>query len=147
MQNAASVLIGLTIVVAVALLGYWFWVPDVGALATWEEFKMLPSMECEIGNTSVQGLSGTMYIMDGKLRADYKVESDGATASFHTIIDTDATTYTWADGIAFAEKTKLDLSDGSTEGNLFKISRCKRTWRIPTELFVVPALSFTERAI
>lgn len=147
MQNAASVLIGLMIIVAVALLGYWFWVPDVGALATWEEFKTLPTMECEIGDASVHGLSGTMYIMDGKLRADYKVESADTTASFHTIIDTDATTYTWADGIAFAEKTKLDLSEGSTEGNLFKISRCKRTWRISTEVFKVPTLSFTERVI
>lgn len=147
MHNAASVLIGLMIVVAVALLGYWFWVPDVGALMTWEEFKTLPTMECEIGDASVQGLSGTMYIMDGKLRADYNVAGEGITASFHTIIDTDATTYTWADGIAFAEKTKLDLSDGSTEGNLFKISRCKRTWRIPAEVFVVPTLSFTERVL
>ena len=146
MQNAASILIGLVIIVAVALLGYWFWVPDVGALRTWDEFKTLPTMECQIGDASVKGLSGVMYIMDGKLRADYSVEGEGVSATFHTIIDTDATTYTWADGIPFAEKMTLDLSEGSTEGNLFKISRCTRTWDIPLELFDVPNLVFTERA-
>jgi|GEM_PF-7058831 len=146
MHNAASVAIGITIIVAVSLIGYWFWVPDVGALRTWDEFRTLPTMECVIDDAGVKGLTGTMYILRGELRADYKVEGDGIAATFHTIIHGDGTTYTWADNINFAERTKINLGEGSTEENLFKISRCKRVWDISPEYFTLPSgLQFTER--
>lgn len=146
MQNAASVVIGITIIVAVALTGYWFWVPDVGALRTWDEFRALPTMECVIGDASLEGLSGTMHILDGQLRADYKVESDDVSSTFHTIIQHDGTTYTWADSVNFAEKTELNLDEGSAEANLFKISRCKRVWDVSADLFELPSgLQFRER--
>lgn len=146
MQNAASILVGIGIVIAVALVGYWFWVPDVGALRSWDEFLALPAMECTIDDSSVSGLSGTMYISDGRLRADYKIEGNGAAATFRTIVYPDGNTYTWADNIPFAERTKLNLGEGSTEENLFKISRCKRVWNLNSDLFILPeGMDFKER--
>lgn len=146
MHNVASIAVGLSIVLVVALAGYWFWVPDVGALKSWDEFLALPEMECVIGDSSVRGLSGTMYIDNGRLRADYKVEGGGAVASFHTIVYEDGITYTWADNIPFAQRSRLSFGEGSTEENLFKISRCKRVWNLNPDLFVLPVgMEFTER--
>jgi hypothetical protein len=146
MQSAASVAVGICIIVAVSLAGYWFWVPDVGALQSWDEFLALPTMECVIGDSSVPGLTGTMYINDGRLRADYKVEGGGAAAAFRTIVYEDGRTFTWADNIPFAQRSKLNLGEGSTEENLFKISRCKRVWNLNPDLFVLPdGMKFVER--
>ena len=96
MKNIASIVIGIGIIIAVILVGYWFWVPDVGALKTWNDFLTLPIMRCTIGDASVKGLTGDMYVGKGRLRADYKVEGDGMTAAFHTIVYEDGTAYTWA---------------------------------------------------
>lgn len=138
MKNTATIAIGIIILIAVALAGYWFWVPDVGALRTWNQFLDLPAMKCTIGDATVQGLSGEMYIGNGRLRADYKVEGGGVTSTFHTIVYEEGTAYTWADNIDFAQKSVLNLGDSSTEANLFKISRCKRVWNLDPQLFVIP---------
>lgn len=146
MQNAASVAIGLAIMVTVGLAGYWFWVPDVGALRTWDEFLALPDLECAIGDVSVKGLTGNMYITEGKLRADYEIEGEGVSSTFHTIVYRNQAVYTWADNIPFAERATLNLGEGSTEENLFKISRCKRVWDVDPNLFALPAgLQFRDR--
>jgi len=146
MNNKASIAIGVVLLLAVGLAGYWFWVPDVGALRSWEEFKDLPTMQCTIGDASVEGLSGTMYIMGGRLRADYKVEGNGVESTFRTIVFEDGTSYTWADNIAFAERSTLKLGEGSTEENLFGISRCKRVWNMNPDLFVLPiGMEFHEK--
>lgn len=148
MKNTASIVIGVIIVIAIALTGYWFWIPDVGALRTWDEFLKLPTMQCTIGDSSVQGLSGTMYVTDGRLRADYKVEGNGIASTFRTIVYEDGTAYTWADDIPFAERSKLTLGEGSTEENLFKISSCKRVWNLNPDLFVLPdGMDFKERGV
>ena len=145
-RNITSWVIGVIILVAAALVGYWFWVPDVGALRTWSDFLKLPTMKCEIGDVSVQGLSGTMYIMHGRLRADYIVEGNGVSSRFQTIVYEDGTAYTWADDIDFAQRSKLTLGGGSTEENLFKISRCKRVWSLNPDLFEIPiGMDFKEK--
>ncbi len=146
MKNTASIVIGVVILVAVALAGYWFWVPDVGALKTWDQFLELPTMQCQIGDSSVEGLSGTMYVGNGRLRADYKVEGEGISSTFHTIIYEDGTAYTWADNIDFAERSVLNLGQSSTEANLFSISRCRRVWNLDPQMFVLPmGKEFRER--
>ena len=38
MKNIASLIIGIVVVIIALLAGYWFWIPDVGALRTWDEF-------------------------------------------------------------------------------------------------------------
>ena len=138
MKNIASIIIGILIVIIVILVGYWFWVPDVGALKTWNDFLTLPIMRCTIGDTSVKGLTGTMFMGKGRLRADYKVEGNGAVAQFHTIVYEDGTAYTWADNVDYSQKSVFNLGDSSTEANLFKISRCKRVWDLDPQMFVIP---------
>ncbi len=138
MKNTASIVIGVLIVIAVILTGYWFWVPDVGALRTWDQFLSLPTMQCTIGDASVKGLSGTMYVGQGRLRADYKIEGEGTAANLHTIVYEDGSAYTWADNVDFAQKSVFNLGDSSTEANLFKISRCKRVWNLDPKMFVIP---------
>ncbi|MEQ1916773.1 MAG: hypothetical protein ABL856_08625, partial [Gallionella sp.] len=92
-------------------------------------------------------LSGTMYVAKGRLRADYKVEGNGISSTFHTVVYEDGSTYTWADNIPFAEKGVLNLGDASTEANLFSISRCRRVWSVNPSLFVLPAnTNFVDRA-
>ncbi len=146
MKNIASLIIGIVVVIIALLAGYWFWIPDVGALRTWDEFQALPTLKCDIGDSSVQGLSGTMYVAGGRLRADYKVEGNGVASTFRTIVTEDGTAYTWADEIPFAERSTLTLGEGSTEENLFKISRCKRVWSLNPDLFVLPVdIDFRER--
>lgn len=138
MKNIATILIGILIVAALALVGYWFWVPDVGALRTWDEFLELPTMKCEIGDASVEGLTGTMYVGNGRLRADYKVEGQGVSSTFHTIVYEDGTAYTWADNVDYSERSVFNLGNASTESNLFSISRCKRIWNLDPQMFVLP---------
>ena len=138
MKNVASIVIGVLIVIVVILFGYWFWVPDVGTLKTWNDFLTLPIMQCTIGDASVAGLSGEMHVGKGRLRADYKVEGGGTTGQFHTIVYEDGTAYTWADNVDFAQKSVFNLGDSSTEANLFKISRCKRIWNLDPQMFVIP---------
>jgi hypothetical protein len=59
----------------------------------------------------------------------------------------DGTTYTWADNIPFAQRSTLNLGEGSTEENLFKISRCKRVWNLNPDLFVLPeGIEFSQRS-
>lgn len=146
MKNIATFIIGILIVIAVLLAGYWFWVPNVGALQNWNEFLELPTMKCTISDASVEGLSGVMHIGNGRLRADYKVEGNGITSSFHTIAYEDGTVYTWADNIDFSEKSVLNLGESSTEANLFKIARCKRVWTLDPQMFVIPiGREFRER--
>ena len=146
MKNSASWVLGILIAIAALLIAYWFWVPDIGALRTWDDFTNLPTMQCSINDPSVQGLTGTIYVMDGRLRADYKVENNGISVTFRTIVYEDHSTYTWADDIDFAERSTLNLGSGSTEENLFKISRCKRVWSLNPDLFVLPiGLNFRER--
>ena len=138
MKNIASLTIGAILLVAIILVGYWFWVPDVGALRTWNEFLELPAMKCTVGDSSVEGLSGTMYVGNGRLRADYKVEGNGVSSTFHTIVYAEGSAFTWADSIDFAQKSVLNLGDNSTEANLFSISRCKRIWNLDPQMFVLP---------
>ena len=138
MKNIASIVIGILIVIAVILVGYWFWVPDMGALRTWDQFLSLPTMQCTIGDASVKGLSGEMYVGKGRLRADYKVEGNGTVAQFHTIVYEDGTAYTWADNADYSKKSVLNLGDSSTEAGLFKVSRCKRIWNLDPQIFVIP---------
>ena len=146
MQNAASIAVGICIIIAVGLMGYWFWVPDVGGLRSWDEFLKLPTVQCVIDDSSASGLSGMMYVMNGKLRADYKIEKNGISTAFRTIVYEDGTTYTWADEIDFAVRSKLNLSDGTAEANLFKISECKRVWNLNPDLFVLPVgMEFRDR--
>ena len=138
MNNIASIAIGIVIIIAVILVGYWFWVPDVGALRTWDQFLSLPTMRCTIGDASIKNLSGTMYVGKGRLRADYTASGEGTTASFHTIVYEDGTAYSWADNVDFAQKSVFNLGDSSAESNLFKISRCKRIWNLDPQMFVIP---------
>jgi len=148
MKNIASLAIGVIVVIVIVLVGYWFWVPDVGALRTWNEFLELPTMRCQIGDSSVQGLSGVMYVGNGRLRADYKVEGDGIVSTFHTVVYEDGTTYTWADHLNFSERSVLNLGNNSTEANLFTISRCKRVWNVDPKIFVIPlGREFKDRVI
>lgn len=149
MKNIASLIIGVVIVIAALLVGYWFWVPDVGALKNWGEFMDLPTMQCTIGDSSVEGLTGTMYVGNGRLRADYKVEGNGVSSTFHTIVYEDGTAYTWADTIDFSERSVLNLGDSSsTEASLFKISRCKRIWNLDPTMFVLPTgKEFREKGV
>ena len=138
MQKITSWIIGGIVLVAVALAGYWFWVPDVGAIRTWNEFLSLPTMQCDVGDSSVEGLTGTMYVGNGRLRAYYKVEGNGVSSTFHTIVYEDGTAYTWADNVDFSERSVLSLGDSSTEAGLFSISRCRRTWNVDPQVFVLP---------
>lgn len=138
MKNIASIIIGILIVIGIILVGVWFWVPDVGALRTWDQFLSLPTMRCTIGDASVKGLTGAMYVGRGRLRADYKAEGEGSVATFHTVVYEDGTAYTWADGVEFAQKSVFNLGGSSTEDQLFKISRCKRVWNLDPQLFVIP---------
>ena len=148
MKNVASIAIGVLIVIAIILVGYWFWVPDVGALRTWDQFLSLPTMQCAIGDASVKGLTGTMYVGKGRLRADYKIEGNGTVAALHTIVYEDGTAYTWADNVDFSQKSVFNLGDSSTEANLFKISRCKRVWNLDPQLFVIPlGTEFKDRVV
>ena len=138
MKNIASIVIGILIVIAVILVGYWFWVPDIGALRTWDQFLTLPTMQCVISDASVKGLGGTMFLGKGRLRADYKIEGNATVAQFHTIVYEDGTAYTWADNVNYSQKSVFNLGDSSTEANLFKISRCKRMWNLDPQMFVIP---------
>lgn len=138
MKNFIIFILTIVGIVAVILIGYWFWVPDVGSLRTWNDFLSLPSMQCSIGDSSVRGLSGTMYVGSGRLRADYRVEGEGTSATFHTIVYEDGSAYTWADTINFSERGVLNLGDSSTEAQLFSISQCRRVWTLDPQLFVLP---------
>jgi hypothetical protein len=148
MKSITTWVIGAVVLVAAVLAGYWFWVPDVGALRTWDQFLELPSLQCTIGDGSVEGLSGVMYMGNGRLRADYKVEGQGVSSTFHTIVYEDGSAYTWADNIQFAEKSTFNLGGDSTESNLFSISRCRRSWSVDPEMFVLPiGKDFRERGV
>ena len=146
MQKISFWIIGVIAALIVGLAGYWFWVPDVGAIRTWDEFLSLPMLTCDIGDSSVEGLTGVMYVGNGRLRADYKVEGNGVSSTFHTIVYEDGTAYTWADNIPFAERSVLNLGDSSTEAGLFSISHCQRTWSVDPQMFVLPVgKDFKER--
>ncbi len=138
MQKTSVWIMGTLGALIVGLVGYWFWVPNVGAIRTWDEFLSLPMLVCEIGDSSVEGLTGVMNVGNGRLRADYKVEGNGVASTFHTIVYEDGTAYTWADNIPFAERGVLNLGDSSTEAGLFTISKCKRTWGVDPQIFVLP---------
>ena len=147
MNTYTSYAIGSILLVLVVLAGWWFWVPDVGALRTWNQFLTLPAMRCEIGDASVEGLTGTMYVGHGRLRADYVVAGQGVSSSFHTVVYEDGSAYTWADTIDYARKSVLNLGDSSTEANLFSISRCRRIWTLDPSMFVLPTgITFIDAA-
>lgn len=123
-----NALIGLVALIAVVGGGVWFFsnkntepmsddsqemTSGAGTFA--ELMAHTGSWKCDVTTSQAQAPStGTAYISDGKVRADFTSEVNGSSVTSH-MISADGYVYTWSD--AYPQGMKMMIPEGETTAN------------------------------
>lgn len=113
-------------------------------LSLMDLWKSQSSQKCTFSDTSTK-TSGTVYVSDGKVRGDFRINSQGQVLNSHMIVD-GQTSYIWSDGMGQGMKIAMDKfasTPTATQSSQVDINkktdyRCEN-WNTDNTVFTIPA--------
>lgn len=153
MQNALWYVIGLVVVVAVGGFVYTQMgkgpASDMASTTPQAQEQSLRELamtetpqKCTF--TSAQNAQGTVYVANGKVRADFSAEVNGNAMMGHSVV-MDNMSYVWMDGMSQGYKNSFEVQSTSSVETQSqglnpdeRVSYSCEPWSVDESLFVIP---------